>query len=142
MAKTIQKLSYVLLVMLVICFMRLWLVERNNNMRYVDEICRESLVNAHDSFSDYLESKSQASYLFGVSSYHIFMTLYDKSPLYDDVFISTISHTFHSLLINDDLPQKQIEKLVEALSILADDYGNITGYTQLEIFTNFNMYSN
>lgn len=70
------------------------------------------------------------------------MTLYDKSPLYDDVFISTISHAFHSLLFNDDLPQKQIEKLVEALSILADDYGNITGYTQLEIFTNFNMYSN
>lgn len=130
-------ITTIIALLIAICFLGLLLHERNVNAKVtdnIDNICERCLSGARDAFDNYLQSGSRQSYLSGVSNFHTFKSLYSESSLYDAKFVSVVSLACARLMFNDEMTQNDIELLLSALTMLADDYGDITGYTQLQIF--------
>jgi len=111
-----------------------------SQQRKIDSLICMSIDDSRESFSNYLSSSSRESYLFGVSSFYLFKNLYSESNYYDNVFTSVISNAYFKLLSNENPDLTEVQALLDALEVLAEDPSDITGYTLLQIFVDYSNY--
>ena len=133
----------VLLAILFVVILSLFLCSYHNSrsrQHRIDSLVCTSVTDSRESFSDYLLSSSRESYLFGVSSFYLFKSLYPESNYYDNNFTAVISSAYGKLLFNENLDSNEVQALLDALEILAEDPSDIRGYTLLQIFADYSNY--
>lgn len=101
---------------------------------HIDDLASICIKNAWKGFSDYLQDPSERNYVMGMDAFYAFYILYPDTSRYKDYFGEVVTHTYDTLLNDDRVDITDIQRLVDALEVLADDYSNITGYSALRRF--------
>ena len=130
----------ILALVIVLCLLIFSYHSSQSKQSRIDSLICTSLDDSMASFSDYLSSSSQESYLFGLSSFYLFKSIYSESNYYDDSFTSVISNAYFKLLSNENPDLLEMQALLNALEVLAENPSNITGYTLLQIFVDYPNY--
>lgn len=129
----------IIAVLSVSCF-ALWRQASIERTRMVD-LCQASAYQALDSFKKYSAKGDDYLYIYGVAEFKSFMDAY----LYLNDNISDTEYTYCNIIygemaVNPEKVQANMQGLINALEILAEDYTNPNGYIRLNEFANLLRY--
>lgn len=108
----------------------------------VDQKCKEHICEAEESFSSFLNDGGLEHYISGCDSLYAFLSLYELSDNYQaDNYLAIDEARLRLIVSKDHMTGEKINQLVEALKILGEDINAAPGYSALDIFINFELYS-
>lgn len=120
----------VMLIVSVSCF-AFWRQARIERAKMVD-LCQGSVCRSLENLKEYSANGDDSLYTYGVAEFRSFMNAYlqlienvtDPEYLYCNII-------YGEMALNPEKVQASMQEVIEALTILADDYTDPTGYIRL-----------
>ncbi len=103
----------------------------------MEDLCQSSVQSALSYFADYRESGKSSDYVSGVAEFRSFMTSYlflnNNTSDTEYVWCNTI---YGDMVLYPEKVQADIQGLIEALTYLAEDYEDPSGFHLLGAYVN------
>ena len=140
MKKRIWIIGLVVMAVLFVSCFALWRQASIERTRMKD-LCQASAYQALDNFNKYSAKGDDYLYIYGVAEFKSFMDAY----LYLNDNISDTEYIYCNIIygemaVNPEKVQANMQGLIDALEILAEDYTNPNGYIRLNEFGNLLRY--
>ena len=125
----------VMMVLSVSCFV-FWRQGHIEHAKMAD-LCQGSICRSLESFKEYSVNGDDYLYTYGVAEFRSFMSAYlylndnSSDPEYLDCNV-----IYGDMALNPQKVQANMQEIVEALAILADDYTDRNGYIRLNELAN------
>ena len=104
-------------------------------------LCQSSVQQSLESFKEYLAKGDDCLYIYGVAEFRSFMNAYrslsDNPGNTEYLYCSII---YGEMVLNSEKVQKNTQKVIDALEILAEDYTDSNGYIRLNELGNLLRY--
>ena len=129
----------IIIVVSALCF-SLWRQANHEHTRMVD-LCQTSARQSLENFKEYSAKGDDYLYTYGVAEFRSFMDAYlylndnvgDTEYLYCNII-------YGEMALNPEKVQANVQELIEALEILAEDYTNPNGYIRMNELGNLLRY--
>ena len=129
----------VIVVLSILCII-FWGQARSERNRIAD-LCQASVSQSVENFKEYAAKGDTCLYIYGVAEFKSFMDAYlclnDNTNSPEHTYCNII---YSEMALNSDKVQANIQKLIEALTILAEDYTDSNGYIRINEFSNLLRY--
>ena len=105
----------------------------------MEDLCQSGVSQSMESFKEYAAKRDDYFYMDGVAEFKSFMNAY--LCLNDNAVEYTYCNIIYGeMTLNPDKIQANIQKLIEALTILSEDYTDPNGYIRMNEFGNLLRY--
>ena len=131
MKKHAWMIGLVIIVALSVCCFMFWRQAKVEHSKMVD-LCQTSVRQSLENFKKYSAKGEDYLYTYGVAEFRSFMDAY----LYLNDNVSDTEYRYCNIIygemaLNPEKIQENLQGLIDALEILADDYTNPNGYIRL-----------
>ena len=128
------------IVVLSVLYIVFWGQARAEQNR-IEDLCQSSVSQSMENFKEYAAKGDDYLYMYGVAEFKSFMNAYlclnDNADNPEYTYCNII---YGEMTLNPDKIQANIQKLIEALTILAEDYTDSNGYIRMNEFGNLLRY--
>ena len=104
-------------------------------------LCQGSVCQSLENFKEYSVQGDDCLYIYGVAEFRSFMNVYlslnDDSGNPEYLYCNII---YGEMVLNPEKVQANIQGVIEALAILAEDYTDPNGYIRLNVLGNLLRY--
>ena len=136
MKKHTWMIVFIVMMVLSVCYFVFWRQARIEHVKMAD-LCQGSICRSLESFKEYSVNGDDYLYTYGVAEFRSFMSAYlylnDNSS---DPEYWGCNVIYGDMALNPQKVQANMQEIVEALAILADDYTDPTGYIRLNELAN------
>lgn len=96
-------------------------------------LCQGSAQRASENFKEYLATGDGSCYAYGVAEFRSFMNarLYLNNNASDPEYLSC-NRIYAEMALNSERVQENMQEVIEALTMLAEDYQDPNGYICLD----------
>ena len=131
MKKHTWMIVFIVMMVLSVCCFVFWRQARIEHVKMAD-LCQGSICRSLESFKEYSVNGDDSLYTYGVAEFRCFMNAYrylnDHSSDPEYLYCNVI---YGEMALNPQKVQANMQEIVEALAILADDYTDPNGYIRL-----------
>lgn len=105
-------------------------------------LCQSSVYQSLESFKEYSAKGDDSLYIYAVAEFRSFMNAYRSlSDHPGDPEYLSCNIIYGEMVLNSEKVQKNMQEVIEALEILAEDYTDPNGYIRLNELGNFLRYA-
>ena len=135
-----KKIPYIIIIafaLIAVAFAGLWVHERNEKVELMELLCENSVQQAYEHFTAYEKIEADEDYWYGVSEYNSFMKayilLYDEEQQPNRI---EFNRTYGSMVLKAEKVRKNMNQLLDALTLLSEDIYDPNAIIKLNEFNN------
>lgn len=126
----------VLIIVLAILCASFWQYGSANHNK-MEVMCKSSVNAALEHFEEYSISKNEADYISGIAEFRSYMTAYlcltNEASSAEYIWCNTL---YGEMTLDPEGVKSNIQKLIDALEYLAEDYTHANGFNLIHALTN------